>query len=110
MRSLEEIIEVPSNSCREFRNQIFVYEATMLRQGKAFTFKDYDPLKESIEKRLLKDLKNVVSLSIADTTNVNPKTEKKRSEAIKKLIEKGYCDQCANTLLQFVSEILRKEN
>jgi len=110
MRSLEEIIEVPSNSCREFRNQIFVYEATMLRQGKAFTFKDYDPLKEAIEKRLMKDLKNVVSLSIADTTNVNPKTKKKRDQAIEKLIEKGYCVHCANNLLQFVSEILRKEN
>jgi len=110
MRSLEELIEVPENSKKEFRNQIFVHESSVLRQGREFTYNDYDPLKEAIEKKLMKDLKNVVSLSIADTTNVNPKATKKREDALEKLIERGYCKECANILLSFVAEVIRKES
>jgi serine protein kinase len=110
MRSLEELIEVPENSKKEFRNQIFVHESSVLRQGRSFTYNDYDPLREAVEKKLMKDLKNVVSLSIADTTNVNPKTSKKREEALEKLIERGYCKECANILLSFVAEVIRKES
>jgi predicted Ser/Thr protein kinase len=47
-------------------------------------------------------------LSIADTTSTNPKAQEKREKALETLLEKGYCKHCANSLLQFVGEILRK--
>jgi serine protein kinase len=110
MRDLEEIIKVPENSKDQFRNGIFVQKSRCLEQGKPFTFKDYDPLKEAIEKKLMSDLKNVVQLSIATTTNVSDKAKKKRSAALQALKERGYCDQCGTVLLSFVGEILRKAN
>jgi serine protein kinase len=109
MRSIEELIGVPLNSKKEFRNNIFVYKSTMLEQGKQFTFYDYTPLREAIEKKLIGDLKNVVSLTIADKTAVgNEKSKKRRGDAISKLIEHGYCEKCSEQLLSFVGEILRK--
>jgi len=110
MRSIEELIGVPMESRKEFRNGIFVYKSDFLSQGKQFTFKDYDPLREGIEKKLMGDLKNVVSLSIADSTTTNPKSKKRREAALEILMEKGYCEKCGSMLLSFIGEVLRKED
>lgn len=110
MRQIEEYNGVPENSKSEFRNGIFVYKSTRLESGKTFTFKDYEPLKSAIEKKLMADLKNIVSLTIADKAANDEKTKRRRQSAIKKLIARGYCEQCAQVLLSFVSEILRKES
>lgn len=109
MRSIEELISVPVNSKSEFRNGIFVYKAEYLSEGKRFTFKDYDPIREAIEKKLMNDLKSVVSLSISDTTNTDPKATRRRSEALDRLMDRGYCEHCASVLLQFIGEVIRKE-
>jgi serine protein kinase len=110
MRSIEELIGVPMESRKEFRNGIFVYKSDFLGRGKDFTFKDYDPLREGIEKKLMGDLKNVVSLSIADSSATNPKSKKRREVALETLKEKGYCDKCGSMLLSFIGEVLRKED
>lgn len=108
MRSLEELIGVPVQSKAEFRNGIFVQMAKCLKEKKPFTFKDYKPLKEAIEKKLMHDLKNVVNLSIGKTTSTSQKGEKRRDTAMKRLMKNGYCKHCASFLLSFVGEILRK--
>jgi serine protein kinase len=108
MRALEELIGVPENSKETFRNGIFVHKSSALERGEKFEFDSYPPLKDAIEKKLMSDLKNVVSLSIATSTNVAPKTQRNRDRAFETLKKKGYCDSCANMLLSFVAEILRK--
>jgi serine protein kinase len=110
MRSIEEPIGIPVPSKDEFRRNIFVYEAAQLKKGLPFTFKDYGPLREGIEKKLISDLRNVVSLTIADRTADDEKAKKRRSTAINNLCEKGYCKECAGRLLAFIGEVLRKES
>lgn len=109
MRSIEELIPVPENSKNEFRNGVFVYKTDALERGDKFTYKNYPPLKEAIEKKLMSDLKSVVSLSLADTSTTDPKAKKRREKALQNLLEKGYCEECANVLLAFIGEVLRKE-
>ncbi|MHA2217663.1 MAG: protein prkA [Candidatus Hodarchaeales archaeon] len=111
MRSIEELIPVPETSKSEFRNGIFVYKTDALEQKAKFVYKNYPPLKNAIEKKLMSDLKPVVSLSLADTTTgvTDPKSKKRREKACKNLLEKGYCPECANVLLAFIGEVLRKE-
>jgi len=109
MRSIEDLVGIPENSKKEFRNSIFVHKSAALEKGQKFTYKDYDPLREGIEKKLMADLKSVVSLSLADTSTTNPKAKKRRESALKNLLEKGYCKECANVLLKFIGEVLRKE-
>ena len=108
MRSLEEIIGVPENSKAEFRNGIFVHKSAAIEKKGVFEFEDYAPLKEAIQKKLMKDLKNVVNLSIATSTNTNPKAQKHKDRAFETLIENGYCDSCAEVVLKFIGEVLRK--
>jgi serine protein kinase len=111
MRSIEELVPggVPENSKSEFRNGIFVYKAAALENNKKFSYKNYPPLKDAIEKKLMGDLKSVVSLSLADTTSTNPKIKKRSEKAFKTLLKNGYCKECANVLLSFIGEILRRE-
>ena len=108
MRSLEELIGVPSNSKDEFRNGVFVHKSGCLERGQEFTYESYAPIREAIEKKLMSDLRNVVNLSIVNTTSTNPKRQKARDRAFRTLLDKGYCEHCANMLLSFVGEILRK--
>lgn len=110
MRSLEDYIGVPQNSKGEFRNGVFVCKAGCLERKEDFTYESYKPLKEAIELKLMNDLKNVVNLSIANPTNTKPKNKEQRDKAFRTLKEKGYCDHCANVLLAFVGQILRKKN
>lgn len=109
MRSLEEIIGVPENSKEEFRNGIFVHKAAALERGKEFGFEDYAPLKMAIQKKLMADLKDVVNLSIATSTNTNPKSKRHKDRAFETLLKEGYCDCCAGVILKFIGEVLRKQ-
>jgi serine protein kinase len=110
MRAIEELIPVPKESKTEFRKGVYVYKSDCLEQGKEWKWNTYKPLALAIEKKLMNDLKNVVTLSIANTVSTSPKIKSRRTKALKTLKEKGYCDHCAKALLGFVGEILRREN
>jgi serine protein kinase len=110
MRAIEELIPVPNEAKREFRKGVFVYKADCLEQKKEWKWSSYSALKKAIEKKLMNDLKNVVTLSIANTTTTSAKVKARRSKALKTLMKKGYCQHCASVLLGFVGEILRREN
>lgn len=110
MRQIEEFISIPTSAKNEFRQGIFVYKSTRLEKNLPFTFKDYDPLRIAIEKKLVSDLKNVVSLTIADKSVTDTKSKARRKSAINKMKEHGYCDHCAQQILSFVGELLRREN
>lgn len=109
MRSIEEMIGISEIAKREFRQGLFVFKSDAVDRGDEFSFRTYMPLQEAIEKKLMSDLKNIVSLTLADKNVKDPKTLKRKEDAVSKLLEKGYCPVCANNLLHFVGEILRKE-
>ena len=109
MRQIEEMIGVSEGAKSEFRRGIFVFKSDAIDRGEKFSFRSYTPLQEAIEKKLTSDLKNTVSLTLADRTQHDPKTQARRNDVISKLVEKGYCAHCANALLEFVGEMLRKE-
>jgi len=109
MRSIEEMIGISEGAKGEFRQGLFVFKSDAQDRGDRFDFKSYPPLQEAIEKKLIADLKNIVSLTLTDKTKRDPKTLERKEEAISKLKEKGYCPVCAENILDFVGEILRKE-
>ncbi len=109
MRSIEEMIGISEIAKREFRQGLFVFKSDAADRGEHFSFRTYLPLQEAIEKKLMADLKNIVSLTLAEPGTKDPKTRKRKDDAVAKLTEKGYCPVCANNLLHFVGEMLRKE-
>jgi serine protein kinase len=109
MRSIEEPIGISEGAKSEFRQGLFVFKSDALERGEKFDFKSYPPLQEAIEKKLIVDLKNVVSLTLVDKSRRDPKTLERKREAMDTLLAKGYCPVCGEALLDFVGEMLRKE-
>lgn len=110
MRAVEELIPVPQESKKEFRKGVFVYKSDTLEENGQWKWDTYKPLKDAIEKKLMNDLKNVVTLSIGDTVSTSKKVKARRTKALNTLIKKGYCKHCAAALLGFIGEVLRREN
>lgn len=109
MHSIEEMIGISEGAKAEFRQGLFVFKSDALDRKETFDFRSYPPLQEAIEKKLITDLKNIVSLTLTDKSRRDSKTLERKQEAIGKLIERGYCPVCAESLLDFVGEMLRKE-
>jgi serine protein kinase len=109
MRSIEEMVGISDSAKSEFRQGLFVFKSDAIDRGESFDFKTYPPLQEAIEKKLIADLKNIVSLTLTDKSRRDPKTLERKNDAIAKLREKGYCPACAEALLDFVGEMLRRE-
>jgi serine protein kinase len=109
MGSIEQMIGISEGAKAEFRQGLFVFKSDALERGQKFDFKSYPPLQEAIEKKLINDLKNVVALTLVDKSRRDPKTVERKQEAVTRLLEKGYCPICAEALLAFVGEMLRKE-
>ncbi len=109
MRSIEETIGISEGAKSEFRQGLFVFKSDAMDREEDFDFRSYAPLQEAIEKKLVADLKNLVSLTLVDKSRRDPETVERKRDALAKLEEKGYCPVCAQALMDFVGEMLRKE-
>ena len=72
MRAIEEMIGISEGSKNEFRHGIFVFKSDAIDRGEKFDFHSYAPLQDAIERKLTSDLKNTVSLTLADRTQKGP--------------------------------------
>jgi serine protein kinase len=109
LRSIEEKVQVPEHGKDSFRNEIFRKVAMANRHGEKFDYTTHDKLKEAIEKQLFEERRDTIKLTIASRS---PDTEqlRKLNEVIETLVTReGYCSDCANELLKYVSSLLARE-
>jgi serine protein kinase len=109
LRSIEEKVQVPEHGKDSFRNEIFRKVAMAHRHGEQFDYTTHDKLKEAIEKQLFEERRDTIKLTI---TSRNPDTEhlRKLNEVVETLVAReGYCPECANELLKYVSSLLARE-
>lgn len=109
MRSIEEKVQVPDAGKDSFRNEIFRKVAMANRRGEAFDYTTHDKLKAAIEKQLFEERRDTIKLTI---TSRSPDVEqlRKLNEVVETLVTReGYCAECANELLKYVSSLLARE-
>ena len=109
LRSIEEKVQVPEHGKDSFRNEIFRKVAMANRHGEQFDYTTHEKLKEAIEKQLFEERRDTIKLTIASRS---PDTEqlRKLNEVIETLVTReGYCSECANELLKYVSSLLARE-
>jgi serine protein kinase len=109
LRSIEEKVQVPEHGKDSFRNEIFRKVAMANRRGERFDYTTHEKLKEAIEKQLFEERRDTIKLTIASRS---PDTEqlRKLNEVIETLVTReGYCSDCANELLKYVSSLLARE-
>jgi len=109
MRSIEEKVKVPESGKDAFRNEIFRKVAMAQRRGERFDYTTHEKLKQAIEKQLFEERRNTIKLTVS-TRNPDPEQLRKLNKVIDTLVRKeGYCAECANELLKYVSSLLARE-
>jgi serine protein kinase len=109
MRSLEQKVQVPEHGKDSFRNEIFRKVAMAHRHGEKFDYTTHEKLKEAIEKQLFEERRDTIKLTISARS---PDTEqvRKLNDVVETLVTReGYCSECANELLKYVSSLLARE-
>ena len=109
MRSIEEKVGVPEHGKDSFRNEIFRKVAMAHRRGEKFDYTTHEKLKDAIVKQLFEERRDTIKLTI---TSRSPDTEQLRkiNEVVDTLVSReGYCAECANELLKYVSSLLARE-
>lgn len=108
MRSIEEQIAVSETQAKSFREEILIRLSTYIRKTKDFSYDSHPRLKEAIEKKLFADLKDLVKITTSVKTP-DPDQKAKLNDVANRLIEEGgYCEVCANELLQYVGTLLSR--
>ncbi len=103
MRSIEDVIGVTENRKDQFRQEVLVYKAT----EQDFDFETYEPLQEAVEKKLLHQMKDTLSLVVSKD---KPKGEEEKARAqdlYETLIkERGFCEICAREFIEDAARFL----
>ena len=109
MRSLEEKVTVAEHGKESFRNEIFRKVAMSNRRGEKFDYTTHEKLKEAIEKQLFEERRDTIKLTIS-TRSPDTEAVRKLNEVVETLVAReGYCSECANELLKYVSSLLARE-
>jgi serine protein kinase len=109
MRAIEEKVKVAESGKDAFRNEIFRKVAMAQRRGERFDYTTHEKLKEAIEKQLFEERRDTIKLTVS-TRNPDPDQLRKLNEVVDTLVRKeGYCAECANELLKYVSSLLARE-
>lgn len=108
MRSIEEQIAVAETHSKSFREDVLIRLSMYVRKNKHLSYDTHPRLKEAIEKKLFTDLKDLVKITTSSKTP-DPEQKKKFNDVAERLIsENGYCEVCANELLQYVGTLLSR--
>lgn len=109
MRSIEEKVQVPEHGKDSFRNEIFRKVAMAHRHGEKFDYTTHEKLKDAIEKQLFEERRDTIKLTITSRSPDNEQL-RKLNEVVDTLVSReGYCADCANELLKYVSSLLARE-
>lgn len=109
MRSIEEKIDIAESRKDDFRREIMNYIGSLALQGKTFRYDSNPRLHKALELKLFEDQKDSIKLT-SIVSNVVDKDTQEKIEVVKtRLIkEYGYCEICANDVLQYVASIFAR--
>ena len=103
MRSIEEVIGVTENRKDQFRQEVLVYKAT----EEGFDFETYEPLQEAVEKKLLHQMKDTLSLVVSKDRPKGGEERARAQDLYETLIrERGFCEVCAQEFIEDAARFL----
>jgi len=109
MRSVEEKIDIPESRKDDFRREIMNYIGALAIGGKHFDFNSNERLRKALELKLFEDQKDTIRLSSLVSSVVDKDTQEKIDIVKGRLMsEYGYCETCANDVLNFVASIFAR--
>lgn len=109
MRSIEEKIEIPESRKDDFRREIMNYIGALAIDGKTFTWDANERLRRALELKLFEDQKDSIKLTSLVSNVIDQETQEKIEVVKSRMIKNmGYCDVCANDVLNYVASIFAR--
>ena len=109
MRSVEKKIDIPDSRKEDFRKEIMNYIGALAIEGKNFDFRTNERLHKALELKLFEDQKDTIKLTTIVSKVIDSDTQEKINIVKHRLIKThGYCEICANDVLNFVSSIFAR--
>jgi serine protein kinase len=103
MRSIEEVIGVTENRKDQFRQEVLVYKAT----EQDFDYETYEPLQEAVEKKLLHQMKDTLTLVVSKDMPKGEEERARASDLYDTLVnERGFCEVCAREFIEDAARFL----
>ena len=109
MRSIEEMIQIPESGKDSFRNEILRKVAIAERRGERFDYTSHEKLRDALERQLFEERRDTIKMTVSAR---NPDEEQLRriNQVVETLVSReGYCTDCANELLKYVSSLMARE-
>ena len=114
MRSIEEKIDVPETGVDDFRRSLAAFIGSLATKGQTFKWDSNPELKRALEFKLFEDTKDHIKLSalhVSGASVVDPDIQEKIDAIKQRLIKhKGYNDQSATDVLDFVGSIFARSD
>lgn len=108
MRRIESKIGVTDAVKDEFRSEILRKAGSIVRKGGSFDYRSHPKLRDAIEATVYEDHKDTIKLTTT-TKTPSPELLKRINTVVDRLIkEQGYCEVCANDLLNYVGSIFNR--
>lgn len=111
MRSIEEKIDVTEQQVNDFRRSIMMHIGTLAQKGEQFKFDSNPQLKRALQLKLFEDTKDTIKLSrLSEGAGTVDSDIQEKIDALKKRLKEtyGYCNRCADDILQYASSIFAR--
>src|SRR5213083_1914142 len=108
LKSIEEQIAIIGSAADGFRQEVIAYLWAASRRGEKITYKSYEPLKEAIEKKLMKSVRDISRIITKARTRDEEQTQKYNA-MVKNLLDSGYCESCVDVVLKYAANNLWKD-
>ncbi len=109
MRSIEEKIDIPESRKDDFRREIMNYIGAMSLENKKFDWGSNERLAKALELKLFEDQKDTIKLSSLVSSVIDKDTQEKIDIVKSRMIKNyGYCETCANDVLNYVASIFAR--
>ncbi len=112
LRDVEKQLEISEHRKKDFRQEISNWISEKARHGESFDPQDNDRLRRALERKLWEDKKHNINFSaMVSDKSTDPSHQERKTEWIERLKEEyGYCDVCAENVIDHAgAEVAREE-
>ena len=112
LRDVEKQLEISEHRKKDFRQEVSNWISEKARHGESFDPQDNDRLRRALERKLWEDKKHNINFSaMVSDKSTDPSHQERKTEWIERLKEEyGYCDVCAENVIDHAgAEVAREE-
>lgn len=107
MRSIEQFVPLDESEAKTFRGEILQRKSSF-EDPKDFNYDNYPPLAKAVEKKLLGDSKESLTLVLSEDEVRDTEAKKRSKDTVDALKAAGCCRHCAKEFMEKAAEFLRE--